>query len=194
MDGVRSDLTPVTLDKFRESLSLRVFEGRFSCCAMGHKSQAYCDKEQLVQSVLGLYFKALSSEESNIRRVVLERIGESKDRFFPSFFKFSLPDGREEERELFGDLVSTLEVHAGGDQTLNDQLEAIVEEAELPAIAFRMRNASMSTCRFSKESLASEDSDAMGPPMLAHRTLLVGREHSRREERGRALDSLRSLE
>jgi len=57
MDGADSNLIPVTIDMFKENLSLRVFEGNFSCCAMGHKNQAYCDKEQLVQSILGLYFK-----------------------------------------------------------------------------------------------------------------------------------------
>jgi len=164
MDGVEAELQPVTMDMFQQSLSLRVFEGTFSCCAMGHKNQAYCDKEQLVQSVLGLYFKTLSMQDSSTRKVVLEHIEESKDRFFPAFFTFSLPDGREEERELFGDLVSTMEVHA--EKTLRDQLMPILEEEEVPATVFRLQQqGSRSSSRNSKDNLC------LGPPMEAHRSL-----------------------
>merc|ERR1719221_501208 len=137
MDAVDSDLQPVTMEMFKQSLSLRVFEGAFSCCAMGHKNQAYCDKERLVQSVLGLYFKTLSMQDDPSRKVVLEHIEASKDRFFPAFFEFSLPDGRTEERELFGDLVSTMEVHAK--RTLREQLSGILDEAEMGPVAFRLQ-------------------------------------------------------
>jgi hypothetical protein len=165
MDGVDSNLMPVTIDMFKENLSLRVFEGSFSCCAMGHKNQAYCDKEQLVQSILGLYFKTLSMTDNSTRKVVLEHIQDSKDRFFPAFFKFSLPDGREEERELFGDLVSTMEVHA--EKTVRESLSSILEEDELPATLLQLQQQGS---RLSSRS--SKDDLALGPPMMAHRTII----------------------
>jgi hypothetical protein len=168
MDAVDSDLQPVTMEMFKQSLSLRVFEGAFSCCAMGHKNQAYCDKEQLVQSVLGLYFKTLSVQDDPTRKMVLEHIEESKDRFFPSFFTFSLPGGREEERELFGDLVSTMEVHH--EKTLREMLTPILEEDEVPATVFRLQQqGSRSSSRSSKDHLSLN----VAPPPAAHRSFGV---------------------
>jgi hypothetical protein len=168
MDEVDSDLQQVTMEMFKQSLSLRVFEGAFSCCAMGHKNQAYCDKEQLVQSVLGLYFKTLSQQDHPTRKMVLEHIEESKDRFFPSFFKFSLPGGREEERELFGDLVSTMEVHH--QKTLREMLTPILEEDEVPATVFRLQQqGSRSSSRSSKDHLSLN----VRPPTEAHRSFAV---------------------
>jgi hypothetical protein len=157
MDEVDSELTPVTMEMFQQKLSLRVFEGEFSCCSMGHKNQAYCDKEQLVQSVLGLYFKTLSMQDDPSRKVVLQHIEEAKDRFFPAFFKFSLPDGREEERELFGDLVSTMEVvnkEKTSAAALRDTLTPILEEGEVEPITNRLYHASRSSSRTSKDHLS----------------------------------------
>jgi hypothetical protein len=159
MNAVDSDLQPVTMDMFKQSLSLRVFEGAFSCCAMGHKNQTYCDKEQLVQSVLGLYFKTLSMQDDPTRKMVLEHIQEAKERFFPSFFTFSLPGGRQEERELFGDLVSTMEVHH--EKTLREMLTPILEEDEVPATVFRLQQqGSRLSSRSSKDHLSLD----VGPP------------------------------
>lgn len=157
MDEVDSELQPVTMDMFKHSLSLRVFEGAFSCCAMGHQNQAYCDKEQLVQSVLGLYFKTLSMQQHPTRRMVLEHMEESKDRFFPPFFTFALPGGREEERELFGDLVTTMEVHHQA--TLEQTLAPILDADEVPATVFRLQQQGSRCSRGSESSVSLDSKD-----------------------------------
>eukprot|EP00660_Eupelagonema_oceanica_P001851 gene1851-16614_t len=48
------EVEPVTAEML-DRLSLSVFDGDFSCCAMQHKGMASCDKEALMPAMLGLY-------------------------------------------------------------------------------------------------------------------------------------------
>merc|ERR1719291_743980 len=114
-----SELQRVT-EEWLPSLSMYVFEGEFSCCQQGH-SQGACDKEALVEPVLGLYSLVLrqvngAAGSSSARHMeqVLRHIRQSKERFFPKryAFKVTTQDGATvEERELFGPLVEALERH-----------------------------------------------------------------------------------
>jgi len=107
-------------EEWLPSLSMYVFEGEFTCCQQGH-SQGCCDKEALVEPVLGLYSLVLrqvngAAGSSSARHMeqVLHHIRQSKERFFPKkyTYKVTTQDGvTVEERELFGPLVEALERH-----------------------------------------------------------------------------------
>jgi hypothetical protein len=108
------DLQRVT-EEGMSSLSMYVFEGEFSCCQRGHHGCA-CDKEALVEPVLGLYSLMLrhASGRRGQRRhmdTVSRHIRQSKMRFFPTRYAHTLQNGQTEERELFGPLVEELEAH-----------------------------------------------------------------------------------
>jgi hypothetical protein len=122
------NLVPVLADMLK-TLDLRVFEGQFSCCSMKHEGMTKCDKEELVQPVLGLWSMILKHRHEKHMQVVLEHIQESKDRFFPPSFEFTsrrrtlssrpmhvLAETKTSEyidasetRELFGDLTRKME-------------------------------------------------------------------------------------
>jgi HAMP domain-containing protein len=136
MTGVDSALEQVTIQTFKENLSLRVFEGNFSCCALGHRGQPYCDKELLVESVLGLYHQVLTSEKRDL--VILEHIEESKERFFPTRFRFFKGQATDdaldefEDRELFGELVPLVEDIAAGYAVIHvDGQDADIEGVDM---------------------------------------------------------------
>jgi hypothetical protein len=106
-------------EEWLPSLSMYVFEGEFSCCQQGHRHGA-CDKEALVEPVLGLYslvLRQVGDERSGSARhmeQVLRHIRQSKERFFPKTYTYrvSTPERTTtEERELFGPLVEALEQH-----------------------------------------------------------------------------------
>jgi hypothetical protein len=107
-------------EEWLPSLSMYVFEGEFSCCQQGH-SQGACDKEALVEPVLGLYSLVLrqvngAAGSSGARHMeqVLHHIRQSKERFFPKryTYKITTQEGAtSQERELFGPLVEALEQH-----------------------------------------------------------------------------------
>ncbi|CAK0790506.1 unnamed protein product [Prorocentrum cordatum] len=105
-------------EEWLPSLSMYVFEGDFSCCQQGHCHGA-CDKEALVEPVLGLYSLVLrqvndGSGSARHMEQVLRHIRQSKERFFPRTYTYRVtaPEGTTtEERELFGPLVEALEQH-----------------------------------------------------------------------------------
>ncbi|CAK0871630.1 unnamed protein product [Prorocentrum cordatum] len=107
-------------EEWLPSLSMYVFEGEFSCCQQGHTHGA-CDKEALVEPVLGLYSMVLrqgsgAAGSSGARHMeqVLRHIRQSKERFFPRRYAYKIASqegATVEERELFGPLVEALEQH-----------------------------------------------------------------------------------
>lgn len=54
LEDVDEDVIPVTAE-WLDRISLSVFDGDFSCCAMGHRGMISCDKEALMPAILGLY-------------------------------------------------------------------------------------------------------------------------------------------
>eukprot|EP00660_Eupelagonema_oceanica_P007302 gene7302-15496_t len=54
LETTDGDVVPVTAE-WLDRLSLSVFDGDFSCCAIGHKGTNQCDKEALMPAILGLY-------------------------------------------------------------------------------------------------------------------------------------------
>jgi hypothetical protein len=110
-ESVDGDLVPVTLEVVKEKLPMKVFDGTFSCCGMGHKDQPYCDKQHLVLPILGLYATMLHKSKSR-KDEVFDYIVKDKDGYFPKMFTFSREDGTSEERELFGELVGAMDARA----------------------------------------------------------------------------------
>ncbi|CAK0880945.1 unnamed protein product [Prorocentrum cordatum] len=114
------DLEPVTEDTL-PSLSMFVFEGEFSCCQQRHIKSS-CDKEALVEPVLGLYSLVLRQIRANVNcknmEPIMKHIRDNKERFFPTLYSFQAEGVGAEERELFGPLVGAT--------------EAYVEELSLP--------------------------------------------------------------
>jgi len=115
-------------EEWLPSLSMYVFEGEFSCCQQGH-GQGACDKEALVEPVLGLYSLVLrqvhdAAGSSGARHMeqVLRHIRQSKERFFPKryTYKTTTQEGETvEERELFGPLLEALEHHMDTERNLS---------------------------------------------------------------------------
>lgn len=106
-----SGLEPVTEQRL-PSLSMYVFEGEFSCCQQRHLKTS-CDKEALVEPVLGLYSLVLRQVRAGVNKEhmkpILQHIHKNKERFFPSTYRFHKEGSAVEERELFGPLVDSTE-------------------------------------------------------------------------------------
>eukprot|EP00450_Noctiluca_scintillans_P000337 CAMPEP_0194499684 /NCGR_PEP_ID=MMETSP0253-20130528/15911_1 /TAXON_ID=2966 /ORGANISM="Noctiluca scintillans" /LENGTH=708 /DNA_ID=CAMNT_0039341455 /DNA_START=36 /DNA_END=2162 /DNA_ORIENTATION=+ len=99
----------------KEHNSLEVFAGEFTCCARGHPGKAPCDRERIVSVMLGILWRCKFSnhQRSSHLSVILESIEKSVDKHFPSVYEYSWKDAERvcvESRELFGDLVSVLQV------------------------------------------------------------------------------------
>jgi len=122
-------LEPLTMQKFKE-LSLSVFEGKFTCCALRHPDGSQCDKQKLMSPILGMYLalsedmqgteaagvdKDLDSAKveegaavknpDNAKAAVFEYLTEKQHLFFPQSTKY-LMEKKEVEQELFGDVVT----------------------------------------------------------------------------------------
>mmetsp|Transcript_22794 Transcript_22794/g.64763 ORF Transcript_22794/g.64763 Transcript_22794/m.64763 type:complete len:1031 (+) Transcript_22794:110-3202(+) len=108
-------LEPITEERLL-SLSMYVFEGDFSCCQQKH-AKSCCDKEALVEPLLGLYGLVLRQVRAGVdpKRVqpVLKHICSNRERFFPPSHRVQADDAIPEERELFGPLVECMEKYVG---------------------------------------------------------------------------------
>jgi hypothetical protein len=108
-------LEPVTEGRL-PSLSMYVFEGDYSCCQQKH-AKSCCDKEALVEPVLGLYGLVLRQARAGVDlkhlQPVLKHIYNNKERFFPPSHRLQVNDAIPEERELFGPLVECMEKYVG---------------------------------------------------------------------------------
>ena len=100
-------LQPVTLD-WLSRLSLHVFDGRFSCCALKHQQSARCDKEELALPMLGLYSLVLQQRDQPHMVEICRLIDEDKQRFFPNHIEFETEIGSE-SRPLMEGLITRME-------------------------------------------------------------------------------------
>jgi hypothetical protein len=109
--GSGDELQQVTESRL-PSLSMFVFEGEFSCCQQKHVRTS-CDKEALVEPVLGLYSLVLRQIRAgtNLEHMdpIYKHICDHKRRFFPPTYSFQAEGAPAEERELFGPLVGEIE-------------------------------------------------------------------------------------
>lgn len=107
-------LKPVKPDDLKK-LSLHVFEGNFSCCALKHNNCTRCDKQELAIPVLGLYSLVLTHRSQPHMAEVAQLIEQDKAKFFPSHIDFiSGANGENNERRpLLDELVEVMEKHMG---------------------------------------------------------------------------------
>ena len=108
-------LEPVTVE-YLTKLSLHVFSGQFSCCALNHVNCKRCDKQELVTPVLGLYSLVLTRRAEPHMAEIAQLMERDKEQFFPSHidFRFGLEGEYVDRRPLFDDLVEIMEEYIGG--------------------------------------------------------------------------------
>mmetsp|Transcript_75361 Transcript_75361/g.218868 ORF Transcript_75361/g.218868 Transcript_75361/m.218868 type:complete len:480 (+) Transcript_75361:2-1441(+) len=112
--GCEEGIEPMTQDLL-DRLDLKVFDGNFSCCALGHRCPSganrytICDKQHLMRPMLGLYSLMLRKSDCEGVQAILNYIENAKAAFFPETFQFKKGDSKCEERELFGPLVGMME-------------------------------------------------------------------------------------
>ena len=92
-------------------LSLHVFEGQFSCCALKHANCTRCDKQELALPVLGLYSLVLTRRSQPHMAEIASLIENDKSTFFPSHIEYIYgKDGEKSEtRPLMDGLVEVME-------------------------------------------------------------------------------------
>ena len=103
-------LEPVTVESLKQ-LSLHVFDGNFSCCALKHANCTRCDKQELALPVLGLYSLVLTRRSQPHMAEVAQMIQQDKARFFPSHIDFATGEHAEhhERRPLLDGLIEVME-------------------------------------------------------------------------------------
>ena len=108
--GTGGKLEPVTMERLQR-LSLHVFDGQFSCCALKHANCTRCDKQELALPVLGLYSLVLTRREQPHMGEIARLIESDKAKFFPSHIDFIYgADGSQSERRpLMDGLVEVME-------------------------------------------------------------------------------------
>ena len=108
--GAGGKLEPVTMQHLKR-LSLHVFEGQFSCCALKHANCTRCDKQELALPVLGLYSLVLTRRSQPHMAEIASLIENDKSTFFPSHIDYIYgKDGEKSEtRPLMDGLVEVME-------------------------------------------------------------------------------------
>jgi len=109
---------------------MRVFDGDFTCCRMGHPNGQPCDRERLMLPLLGIYDErgawAQPSRDPRSpapRPRTLPALEARRDELFPKTFEYVSqgPLGRmTETRPLFGDLVDAVQWFAEDPDRLTD--------------------------------------------------------------------------
>jgi len=112
-----SDLETLSMERFKQ-LSMSVFEGNFTCCALGHPNGSICDKQKLKSPILGVYYNLKNDLEGGVagkaqyssKAEAFEYLTEHMDVFFPhSTVYTSVKDGKQvsQREDLFGAVVRT---------------------------------------------------------------------------------------
>ena len=110
-DDVAAALQPLTMDSLSR-LSLHVFEGQFSCCALKHSTGRRCDKEELALPMLGLYSLMLKRRGVAHMREIVELIENDQARFFPDAIEY-VTEAESERRPLLAGLVEVMKKYVG---------------------------------------------------------------------------------
>lgn len=119
-------MTQPSQDQFDE-LPLRVFQGEFTCCAQKHKGKfVSCDKEFLVEPVLGLYMLCMKGQRTvKHMQPVCKAIADDKNNFFPKKHIYNYEDKygdhTQVSRTLFGPMVEAAEEFLGYGTTREEE-------------------------------------------------------------------------
>eukprot|EP00929_Paragymnodinium_shiwhaense_P051422 TRINITY_DN25880_c0_g1_i1.p1 TRINITY_DN25880_c0_g1~~TRINITY_DN25880_c0_g1_i1.p1 ORF type:complete len:463 (-),score=52.61 TRINITY_DN25880_c0_g1_i1:28-1416(-) len=115
-------LGPEHLEPIEESWIkqiIHIFEAETTCCRRGHPDGTPCDRQLLVPTLLAMYavlLERLKGPDRQSLQVMHSRslqsvwwcMNEDVDRSFPRTYIYKRPDGKQEERLLFGNAVSCI--------------------------------------------------------------------------------------
>jgi len=97
----------------------RVFAGDMTCCRLGHKGGATCDKQSLLPVMLALYFdlyvQHVSGKKHGNFDLLWGMISEDKDNIFPSHVEYTTESKGVETHELFGSMINRVETFVNRD-------------------------------------------------------------------------------
>lgn len=89
-----------------------IFDGHMTCCAKKHENTKSCDREGLVNPLLGLFFDLYTKKQSNTlnneARTAWEFIENQVDKVFPAEFDFVIASKGNDQilkKTLFGDMI-----------------------------------------------------------------------------------------
>ena len=86
-----------------------VFTGKFTCCQTGHINSSQCDREKLVEPMLGLYCGIYRSRLNTNVAPIYKMIEPKKNDMFPSEIEIEIQGDKSEKRNLFGDILKIAE-------------------------------------------------------------------------------------
>lgn len=111
-----------------------VFDAEMTCCRLKHPLGQRCDKETLVQPLLGLYYdmysKARRGSLKSHLTAVWKHISDNKRTIFPEHFEYSTNEGNI-IRELFGPLIQQIEDHVDGQSVFKSVLIDFDDSSEV---------------------------------------------------------------
>jgi len=88
---------------------VKVFLGDFSCCRIKHKGSDKCDREELLQPMLGLYCEIYRRRYHPTVAPIYQMIENIKEEVYPKSISVEFEEGRIEERNLFGNYLDIAE-------------------------------------------------------------------------------------
>ena len=96
-------------NEYNISEAVKVFGGEYTCCRLQHPGKGRCDKEELLEPMLGLYCDVYKRRFSPTLKLFYDAIEHTKTMVFPSEIRVQFTDGTHEVRPLFTDLVGIVE-------------------------------------------------------------------------------------
>jgi len=86
-----------------------VFSGNFTCCKMLHSEDEECDREKLLEPMLGLYCEIYRRRLNPSVAPIYKVIEANKSVIFPPEVDIQLTGGGSKRRKLFGDMLEVAE-------------------------------------------------------------------------------------
>jgi len=114
---------------------LFIFEGNLTCCQRKHPGGIRCDRERLVDAMLGLLHKltqeveglTVDSEKYKLYRFIVDQ----QQRLFPAEIKMETEDGKIVTKELFGGLLNKMShMSSRGSLTSRPSKISVIRAAE----------------------------------------------------------------
>tara|TARA_B110000305_G_C19357576_1_gene597706 strand:- start:109 stop:1353 length:1245 start_codon:yes stop_codon:yes gene_type:complete len=103
------DIHHIHDNEYSLSETVKVFGGDFTCCRMQHPNGGMCDKEELLEPMLGLYCDVYKRRLSPRLKLFYSEVEHQKEIVYPSYISVSLTDGSSLTRPLFTNLIEMVE-------------------------------------------------------------------------------------
>ncbi len=158
--------------------AVKVFGGEYTCCRLKHPGKGRCDREVLLEPMLGLYCDVYKRRFSPRMKLFYDAIEHTKNMVFPSEIRVEFEDGTHEERPLFTDLIAMVEksidfenmIEAAGG-AVNNKFGDVVEFEDMDE---------------EEREIVREDSDLV-PVLISRHDLVIGEESLGRRDGARYL-------